>query len=162
MYLLFRRLFMSQHFPGATAWIKHQLSETGFPPTFFMRAVELYEAKQLAQNMHAPDTNTLAGIYGGILKTWQAALVEVITADIINKLKIDPGREKIRRLQLQIFGRAQASKDLKRYAVTIRHGGGRAAPLPDIPAHLIDEAREIFERNRGLLKAEVEGFCRTN
>lgn len=149
---------MSNRFPLSTAWIKQQLSETGFPPTFFMRAIELYAAKQLAQNMHAPDTSTLAGIYGGILKTWQAALIEVITADIINQLKIDPGREKVRSLQLQIFGRAQASKDLKRYAVTIRHGGGRAAPLPDIPADLIDEAREIFERNRGVLKTEVEAY----
>lgn len=150
---------MSKRFPIATAWIKQQLSETGFPPTFFMRAVELYEAKRLAQNMHAPDTCALAGIYGGILKTWQAAMIEVITVDIISELKIDPGREKIRGLQLQIFGRAQASKDLKRYAVTIRHGGGRAAPLPDIPTDLIDEAREIFERNRDELKIEVELFC---
>lgn len=124
-----------------------------------MRAVKLYEAKRLAQNMHAPDTSVLAGIYGGILKTWQAALIEVLTADIINEVKIDPGREKIRSLQMQIFGRAQASKDLKRYAVTIRHGGGRAAPLPDIPADLMDEAREIFERNRDELKMEVELFC---
>ncbi|SDH73669.1 hypothetical protein [Propionivibrio dicarboxylicus] len=150
---------LAKRFPFAASWIKQQLAETTFPPSFLMRAVDLYEQKRLAQNLHAPDASALAGAYGGILKTWQAALVEVITTDIITELKIDPGRQRIKDLQKEIFGRAQQSKDLKRYAVAIRHGGGRAAPMPEVPTDLKDEAREMFERHRDLLKAEVERSC---
>ena len=150
---------MAHQFLFTKAWLKQELAANSQIPTLFKRGVELYEAKRLAQYQHSPDVSVLAGAYGGILKTWQARLIEAITTDIINELKIDPGRLRIKAIQTQIFGRAQASGDLKRYAVTIRNGGGRTAPMTDIPADFQYAARQIFGIHKDDLKAAIEKFA---
>ena len=149
---------MAHQFLFTKAWLKQELAANSQIPTLFKRGVELYEAKRLAQYLHSPDVSVLSGAYGGILKKWQAGLVEAITTDIINELKIDPGRLRIKSMQTLIFGRAQASENLKRYAVTIRNGGGRAAPMPELPPQLIVSARNVFTKHKDDLKKAVEIF----
>ena len=147
-----------QHFPIAAHWIELQLADTASHRSLFQSAAAVYAEMQLAMHSDGPrDTLSVkaAGLFGGFVKTWKAGLVATITQDIIQKLNIDVSRERIRALQLDIFGRAQASKDLRNYAIKVRSGGGRPAPLPDVPQWLKTEAQAFFSAHEDDLKTAV-------
>ena len=68
----------------------------------------------------------------------------------------DTSRQRIVDLQRDIFGRAQASKDLKTYAHMIRFGGGRTEPMPVIHDDLKLAAKAKFDHHLDDLKIAVQ------
>lgn len=75
-----------------------------------------------------------------------------LTKDILAAHEIDASRERVRAIQFDIFGRAQASKDLKQYATKIRNGGGRARPMPEIPDEVKVAALKFYQEHQDELK----------
>ncbi len=147
-----------QHFPIAARWIEEQLADTASRRSLFQSAAEAYAEMQMAMTSEGPRGSLsvkAAGIFGGFVKTWKAGLIATLTQDIIQKLNLDVSRERIRALQLDIFGRAQASKDLRNYAIKVRNGGGRPAPMPDVPQWLKTEALAFFCAHEDDLKTAV-------
>lgn len=147
----------------AECWIREQLADTSSHRSMFQRAAEIYAEMQLAmaaEGARGDQSVRMAGTFGGVIKRWKAGLVASITQDIIKTLEIDVSRERIRSLQLDIFGRAQASKDLRNYAVSRRNGGGRAAPMPEIPEPLKDSAYAFYLDHEDDLKEAVQRQAR--
>ena len=148
-------------FPHTKKWLVRELAAEGSALSLFKRAMEKYEAKCLAQYLHTPDVCALSAAYGGILKTWHSQLIEAITTDFINQVRVDPGRLRIQAIQRNIFGRAQGSDHRKQYAVTNRNGGGRAAPLPEISPKIKQAALQMFLDHREDLKQKVLSSTQT-
>jgi len=147
-------------FPIAEEWVQEQLGDTSGQRSMFQIATDVYAEMQLAMEadgIRGILSATAAGTFGGLIKTWKAGLIAAITKDIIKKLEIDVSRERIRSLQLDIFGRSNASKDLKSYAVKIRNGGGRAAPMPVVPDALKEASYNFFLAHEADLKIAVQG-----
>ncbi|MEN3374448.1 hypothetical protein [Dechloromonas sp. ZS-1] len=145
-------------FPVAEQWIEDQLSDRSSHRSLFQSATGAYAEMQIAivsEGARSSLSVTAAGVFGGFIKTWKAGLIASITKDIIQKLEIDVSRERIRTLQFDIFGRSQASKDLKNYAIERRNGGGRAAPLPEVPDSLKADAYQFFLCHEDDLKLAV-------
>jgi len=146
-------------FPLADEWIQEQLSDGSAHKSMFQTGMALYAEMQNAIDLDGIRdslSSKTAGAFGGLVKTWKAGLVASITKDIIRKLEMDVSRERIRGMQFDIFGRAQASRDLHEYAVKIRNGGGRAAPMPEVPEDLKDAAYQYFLDHQDDLKLRVQ------
>lgn len=154
----------NHYFPHAQAFLLNELSDTASMPSLYKKAAEIY-AEMLNANEEGEQGRGIAaqasGSFGGILKGWRAGLVQALTLDIIEKIGIDPTRERIRGLQREIFGRGQASKDLKRYAQRRRFGGGRAAPMHKVPDDLREAAYQFFRDHENDLKDAVYGALRS-
>ena len=101
-----------------------------------------------------------AGMFGGLLKTWRSGLVEVMTRDLLQRCEIDPARQRVHQLQHEIFGRGLASKSLKKFGLTIRNGGGRAAEMKPIPDSIQLQARDYFLLHQDDLKTAVQSSIR--
>lgn len=150
---------MTYPFPIAEAWIEQQLADIAGKPSLFQRAADIFAEMHLAiqaDGIRGSDAVRAAGSYGGIMKKWQAGLLQAITMDLIKQTKMDTGRLRIRSVQMDVFGRAQASKDLKHYAIKIRNGGGRAAAMPEVPELLKRAAQKYFADHRDDLKSAVQ------
>lgn len=146
-------------FPKTEDWMTRQLSDSSSEPTMLKRGAEIYAnmlSAMESEGSRSSESVSAAGSFGGLCRRWHAGLVQSITQDIIAKLQIDPSRLRIRELQQQVFQQAQASKDLRRYAVTIRNGGGRAAPMPDLPENLKRSSNLFFIQHKDDLKIAVQ------
>lgn len=146
-------------FPISENWINNQLSDTASFRSMFQIGSNIYAEMQLSMSSDGPRSCSAmqaAGAFGGLCKKWQSLLIQAITQDLITHLDIDVSRERIRAIQLDIFGRAQASTNLKLYAVRIRNGGGRPAPLPEIPDSIKDAAYTFFLKHNEDMKLAVQ------
>lgn len=124
----------------------------------FQKASNAYGEMQLAmasEGARGAIAVQAAGIFGGLVRKWKAGLLAHLTQDILRAHKIDSSRERVRAIQFDIFGRAQASKDLKQYATKIRNGGGRAKPMCEIPDEVKLAAFNFYQAHQDDLKLAV-------
>ena len=148
---------MSYSFSITDAWLKEQTTDA--PLTLFRKGVDLYAALKSAieaDGWKDSEATQAAGAFGGLCKRFHAGLLQSITKDIIRMTGMDTSRQRIVDLQRDIFGRAQASKDLKTYAHMIRFGGGRAEPMPVIHDDLKLAAKAKFDHHLDDLKIAVQ------
>ena len=147
-------------FPITDAWIKEQLADTPGRPNMFQMASNAYGEMRLAmatEGTRGAIAVQAAGVFGGLVRKWKAGVLAHLTKDILVAHAIDASRERVRAIQFDIFGRAQASKDLKQYATKIRNGGGRARPMPEIPDEVKVAALKFYQEHQDELKLAVHG-----
>lgn len=145
-------------FPITNDWIKEQLADTPGRQSMFQMASSAYAEMQLAmasESARGAIAVQAAGVFGGLVRKWKAGLLAHLTKDILVALEIDASRERVRAIQFDIFGRAQASKDLKQYAKNIRSGGGRAKPMREIPDEVKAIALKFYQDHQDDLKNSV-------
>lgn len=139
--------------------MEQQLGDVPGQTSLFQRGADIYAqmySTMASDGYRSSEAMQAAGSFGGLVKRWRAGLLQAITQDVIKKTEMDTGRLRIRALQMDIFGHAQASKDLKHYAINRRNGGGRAAPMPDIPETLKISARTFYAKHEDDLKLAVQ------
>lgn len=150
---------MRYSFPLTREWLKNQLADNPRQMTLYQKASDVYAAMLNAidsDGSRSSEAAQAAGTFGGLVKRFKAGLLQTITMDIIKATDMDTGRLRIRSVQREIFGHAQASKDLKVYARIVRNGGGRAAPMPEIPDRLKRAAYELYIKHQDDLKTAVQ------
>ena len=80
---------------------------------------------------------------GGVVKSWRQYLKQGITLAVLGSIR--PGREHVRKWQLDRFGQSQTSAHLRQFADEARAGGGRVIavatgpyPIATLQAHRPD------------------------
>ena len=86
---------------------------------------------------------------GGVVKSWRQYLKQGITLAVLGSIR--PGREHVRKWQLDRFGQSQTSAHLRQFADEARAGGGRGDEIRLSPA-LNDECAALFRRYKDALK----------
>lgn len=150
---------MPSQFPLTAAWMQRELSAHVAHPTLLKHASAIYADMQRAiirAGARSTEVSQAAGLFGGMVKKWKSGLIEVLTQDLLRTYAIDPARLRVHTLQHDVFGRGLASASLKRFAKTLRNGGGRAAEMDPLPEHAKLAAREFFLQHQDDLKTEVQ------
>ena len=104
------------------------------------------------------EASQAAGLFGGMVKKWKSGLIEMLTQDLVKTHAIDPSRLRVHALQHDVFGRGLASASLKRFARTLRNGGGRAAEMNPLPEHVKFAAKDFFLQHQDDLKTTVQNL----
>ncbi len=149
---------MKSKFPTTLRWIDEQLEPGEAPESFLSAGQRLLNQIHIAIDLHGPlssPATSEAAKLSGLSRAWKSAIIRELSKEIISQLNIDPSRERVRAMQLTLFGRSQASADLREFGKPIRWGGGRPETWPEIPDDLAVAAKACFLENENALRDKL-------